>query len=64
MIILIVFAEIKIIKKADSYNKGQPNFYFTKKLYWTLIIFNSFCFRLIFLKIEKISGYLIYVYYT
>lgn len=31
MIILFVFAETKIIKKADSHNRNQPKFYYFKK---------------------------------
>jgi hypothetical protein len=32
MIILFVFAEMKIIKKADSYNRNQPNFLLFRKV--------------------------------
>ena len=43
MIILFVFAETKIIKKADSYNRCQPKFLLFKKFYRTVIIDNTEC---------------------
>jgi hypothetical protein len=39
MIILFVFSETKIIKKADSYNRNQPNFLFIKISLQTKIYF-------------------------
>ena len=41
MIILFVFAEAKIIKKADPYNRVSLNFYLSKKFYRTVIIGNK-----------------------